>query len=306
MRMILPTTNNPVDIPRIIEGAETTLIGEEIGSRLHNRKKGKNLMLTPWWRRKEAPAAEQEQSIASETTENAFEEEDEGEEEEYEYEEELEAIQERVYAWGEEWSKTAAFEALSQEQKDEAEYIVESFTEYIYNYHDVAPEEWNVADMEDCCLNTLPRKISAQETYFRSLASVLASFFRFLGDTGRLRNASKMADRVRAIDRKIVQVSQDPRNWGIAKSLVMAAMAEGVDLTNQAEMNAFIMRYNAQMLGSRAMPPSLALPELPLPSEDMEEQNIEPYTRTSPKVGRNDPCPCGSGKKYKKCCGSVS
>lgn len=26
--------------------------------------------------------------------------------------------------------------------------------------------------------------------------------------------------------------------------------------------------------------------------------------RTTPKVGRNDPCPCGSGKKYKKCCGA--
>jgi preprotein translocase subunit SecA len=25
--------------------------------------------------------------------------------------------------------------------------------------------------------------------------------------------------------------------------------------------------------------------------------------RKSEKVGRNDPCPCGSGKKYKKCCG---
>ncbi|MFO7849605.1 MAG: SEC-C metal-binding domain-containing protein [Spirochaetia bacterium] len=25
--------------------------------------------------------------------------------------------------------------------------------------------------------------------------------------------------------------------------------------------------------------------------------------RTTPKVGRNDPCPCGSGKKYKHCCG---
>ena len=24
---------------------------------------------------------------------------------------------------------------------------------------------------------------------------------------------------------------------------------------------------------------------------------------TEKKVGRNDPCPCGSGKKYKKCCG---
>ncbi len=28
-----------------------------------------------------------------------------------------------------------------------------------------------------------------------------------------------------------------------------------------------------------------------------------PITREAPKIGRNDPCPCGSGKKYKKCCG---
>ena len=27
-----------------------------------------------------------------------------------------------------------------------------------------------------------------------------------------------------------------------------------------------------------------------------------PVIRTEPKIGRNDPCPCGSGKKYKKCC----
>ncbi|MFC1895519.1 YchJ family protein [Thermodesulfobacteriota bacterium] len=26
------------------------------------------------------------------------------------------------------------------------------------------------------------------------------------------------------------------------------------------------------------------------------------YVREGPKIGRNDPCPCGSGKKYKKCC----
>jgi hypothetical protein len=29
---------------------------------------------------------------------------------------------------------------------------------------------------------------------------------------------------------------------------------------------------------------------------------VVPFKRDSPKVGRNDPCPCGSGKKYKKCC----
>ncbi|MGD9781948.1 MAG: preprotein translocase subunit SecA [Kiritimatiellia bacterium] len=31
--------------------------------------------------------------------------------------------------------------------------------------------------------------------------------------------------------------------------------------------------------------------------------HAKPVVRDAPKVGRNDPCPCGSGKKYKKCCG---
>jgi preprotein translocase subunit SecA len=35
-----------------------------------------------------------------------------------------------------------------------------------------------------------------------------------------------------------------------------------------------------------------------------EEEKLEPLRRAEPKIGRNDPCPCGSGKKYKKCCGA--
>ena len=30
------------------------------------------------------------------------------------------------------------------------------------------------------------------------------------------------------------------------------------------------------------------------------------YRRSEPKVGRNEPCPCGSGKKYKLCCGRMT
>ena len=36
--------------------------------------------------------------------------------------------------------------------------------------------------------------------------------------------------------------------------------------------------------------------------EDGKVIGGQPEVRESPKVGRNDPCPCGSGKKYKKCC----
>ncbi len=47
----------------------------------------------------------------------------------------------------------------------------------------------------------------------------------------------------------------------------------------------------------------LALPEKENPQKEQNKPS-ETFKRSSKKVGRNDPCPCGSGKKYKKCCGS--
>jgi len=56
-------------------------------------------------------------------------------------------------------------------------------------------------------------------------------------------------------------------------------------------------------------PEAIAARQARWAKEDMEERDDEtlddippPYIREAPKVGRNDPCPCGSGKKYKKCC----
>jgi curved DNA-binding protein CbpA len=45
-----------------------------------------------------------------------------------------------------------------------------------------------------------------------------------------------------------------------------------------------------------------------LSGNDVEEfieavEQALPFLRETPKIGRNDPCPCGSGKKYKRCCG---
>jgi len=37
---------------------------------------------------------------------------------------------------------------------------------------------------------------------------------------------------------------------------------------------------------------------------DEDAEDVTPIKRESPKIGRNAPCPCGSGKKYKKCCGA--
>jgi len=41
------------------------------------------------------------------------------------------------------------------------------------------------------------------------------------------------------------------------------------------------------------------------PEEPTESHALQQQQRAGDKVGRNDACPCGSGKKYKKCCGAA-
>ena len=38
---------------------------------------------------------------------------------------------------------------------------------------------------------------------------------------------------------------------------------------------------------------------------DLERKLSPPVQHTEIKIGRNEPCNCGSGKKYKKCCGAA-
>ncbi|MCE8015689.1 preprotein translocase subunit SecA [Halomonas sp. MCCC 1A17488] len=56
---------------------------------------------------------------------------------------------------------------------------------------------------------------------------------------------------------------------------------------------------------SRHEAPELAEGEEPAGAA-MPAADARPVRREGPKVGRNDPCPCGSGKKYKQCCGQLS
>jgi SWIM/SEC-C metal-binding protein len=45
-------------------------------------------------------------------------------------------------------------------------------------------------------------------------------------------------------------------------------------------------------------------PDKPEDISDLEKSLNPARPTASIKIGRNEPCPCGSGKKYKKCCGS--
>ena len=64
-----------------------------------------------------------------------------------------------------------------------------------------------------------------------------------------------------------------------------ALYSEGTELCNHHEVSKFVKEADGWKF------------------EDGEFVGEKPIVREEPKIGRNDPCPCGSGKKYKKCCG---
>ena len=63
---------------------------------------------------------------------------------------------------------------------------------------------------------------------------------------------------------------------------------------------------------AEATPAALAEPQQPvdgaseMPGDTRSSQPVEPIRNMGQKVGRNDPCPCGSGKKFKNCCAKSS
>jgi len=75
----------------------------------------------------------------------------------------------------------------------------------------------------------------------------------------------------------------------------LQSMLQNADMSH-SELNAFL--HAQEMMEQNQS-------QHPMPPEAMgEAPKIRPVT-AEPKVGRNDPCPCGSGKKYKKCCGKM-
>jgi hypothetical protein len=166
--------------------------------------------------------------------------------------------------------------------------------EYARTYEGAAPEELTKPTLRALLLDVFPRKISAEREFFEKVPVVVESFLRWMASEGTLPAGQSTADAVREWAEESVAAAMDADNWGPAKRFTMEAMRAGVDTTNREALQKYMLRQAQRALAERAY-------ELP------EETPITPpipIVEHSPRIGRNDPCSCGSGKKYKKCCGN--
>ncbi|HEX3343849.1 MAG TPA: SEC-C metal-binding domain-containing protein, partial [Polyangiaceae bacterium] len=68
-----------------------------------------------------------------------------------------------------------------------------------------------------------------------------------------------------------------------------------------AQQRAMQMRHGGEVAGGDEEPAAAPRPA----SRPQPRVQVQPARREGPKIGRNDPCPCGSGQKFKKCHGEA-
>ena len=193
----------------------------------------------------------------------------------------------------------------------DADYVVgeiQHFVEMGHDYIGLDACDLEVSDVREMLYEIMPRKFSAEPEFFENFPYLLEAFIHFLDSRGQVKHAKELLRLAEEARRRMPRLAADPANWGMAKSFFMRGKELGFDMTSQEGMNAFLEYYNANL--AQAMSPALrGLPFEPIEEDEPFEEDDpfitspSPIRRDAPKVGRNDPCPCGSGKKYKKCCG---
>ena len=180
----------------------------------------------------------------------------------------------------------------------EGEYgFVDYLLQFGADYLGTSLATMSVSDLNEIVFEIIPRKVVLEAEFAADLIREFNAFFRFVDREYSLAGAKKLANSLDGkAAKRLAKELGNQSNFGMAKSFFSAGKAAGYDMTSQHDLNLFTMAYNKGL----GQPHAGSSPEV-LPSDESEEY-IPTFKRESPRVGRNDPCPCGSGRKYKKCC----
>lgn len=101
-------------------------------------------------------------------------------------------------------------------------------------------------------------------------------------------NLAGELEKIKGDRKQLLKLMRNPKIRQQVAGIYQRMEADGVDLKNEASIQAWITAHKDELEKDQAPAAATA--------------KVEQVVRQSPKIGRNDPCVCGSGKKYKKCC----
>lgn len=175
---------------------------------------------------------------------------------------------ERAHEWAEalyEWFEESP-EAEEFRKAHPNEYLgwPRSFFEYIHHYESMTIHEARAENVEYALMSHFPRKVLDPELNAEATIDEFRALFAFLGREYGLEHADEIGEylETEGLAEEFEAAMNNSSAFGMAKSFFSGGGFSG-----------------GPFGGGQT-----------------------PYQGTEPDVGRNDPCPCGSGRKYKKCC----
>lgn len=152
------------------------------------------------------------------------------------------------------------------------------------------------SDIAEVIEELAPRKCVLQhEKEADEFIDGLIHFFTFLKTRYRYSKAEEFIGYLVVIKDKFRELMFDTSRAGMSKSIFMNQDGSMPEFDSVEDLERFIMDYNQHIEAA-------GFPEHD-PFEEVRQGFAHMDIGAHRKIGRNEPCPCGSGKKYKKCCG---
>jgi SEC-C motif len=164
--------------------------------------------------------------------------------------------------------KSSYYQKLSEQEKDDCFFLLNILFNCAYAYCHVGPGKLNTQVLGELMFDIMPRKISADIKTFESFSNVFKNFMSWCEEKNHIKNTAGICKFVTDNAHEMVKASQNKRRWGFETPFMMNNGMSDVESLPQAINTAITVK------------------------------------RDKPKIGRNDSCTCGSGKKYKRCCGT--
>ncbi len=160
-------------------------------------------------------------------------------------------------------------------------------------------DQQNKPSYEECCgsLHAGKKKAATAEALMRSrYAAYVVKKIDYIDET-QIHNPNEVFDKEEALK------WAESAEW-LGLEIGKTQKGEANDATGVVE---FIAHYKDKASGTELRHHETSLFNKKDGEWKFKEGQIhgaQPVKRLEPKLGRNDPCSCGSGKKYKKCCGA--
>ena len=155
--------------------------------------------------------------------------------------------------------------------------------EFLFRYNGMTLGEIDVFDLQEVVLSMFPSKVTLlSENHAVQMIEELPLFFDFLDVNYGFEQLGPFIQFILSEADEIVEAQTDPDNFGFGKALFHGV--DPAEMETEEGIQRIVDAYNESM-----------------DEDGSVVKDLIPVT--SKNIGRNDPCPCNSGKKYKKCCG---